>query len=800
MGCTSSKKSLTGDRDKIKKQGTLSSDEDKWRVEPQRALDQYVKDSGTFGREGSDFDYWQEDTFVELRALLDEPLGRSHFLAHCEHLHSNMVPLVRLWLLLHQYYLISTNDEERYQAAKSIYKHYLHVSPCVKEEALAYLEECQKANNCDEDECKTSEEYNRRCVPQVCRKFPDNVIKVIIDLRPTVESALVAAHDKYRKTPFIKDRAESIGSLCDIPMTALENAVENFEVDTAELTAAEDGKLAASDGDMAAVEMKVNENVNKEEEEIRIIKDDMRESKDDRAVPPLGLFLVLKHEVFKTMRPLFDDFKQSEDYQVYRSVKKKEYNHVEHGDFKYINTLGAGGFGHVVHVIKKSTNRHYAMKVQAKDTLLSTWGGKMQHVELERDVLVAHRSFPFIVSLRYAFQSETYAFLCLDLAEQGSIRNLLDSTATYQLEVPQVRLYVAEIVLALECLHEHEIIYRDLKPENVLLFNDGHVMLADMGLAGFYYQDKYNDEDDMMASFERVDAEEINVELEGDDDLDEDEDEGNTSRTNNKSEQGPPKPLARKMQSHDTDCGTPLYRPPEMVQKKKYGPAVDFFMLGVFTYECLVGRLPFEPGQILGKNGEPNEYAEITTDADELRILHKKCVIPKHLRKETQDLLKGLLDKDQHSRLGAGLAEEGRDIEALKSHPFFVPLGGPLAKELDWGKVLRKEYKPLVISPPKDLETKAHFSNFSALVHTWKKEAKMEAKKEAKRKNEKPNYDNQFIQEGKKVDPEMEKYFDNWDYIDSESILLEKEACRTTLPSKTTSKRKSIAKNLGIVK
>jgi len=54
---------------------------------------------------------------------------------------------------------------------------------------------------------------------------------------------------------------------------------------------------------------------------------------------------------------------------------------------------------------------------------------------------------------------------------------------------------VAEIVLALECLHDHEIIYRDLKPENVLLTNDGHVMLADMGLAGFYYQDKYNEED-----------------------------------------------------------------------------------------------------------------------------------------------------------------------------------------------------------------------------------------------------------------------------------------------------------------
>jgi len=134
------------------------------------------------------------------------------------------------------------------------------------------------------------------------------------------------------------------------------------------------------------------------------------------------------------------------------------------------------------------------MKIQAKDRLLDTWGDALCNLEIERDVLVAHNSFPFIVSLRYAFQDDKYAFLALDLIRGGSLRQLIETSPGFRLEKQQVRLYVAEIVLALECLHEHEIIYRDLKPANVLLTATGHIRLADMGLAGFFYQSKYYDE------------------------------------------------------------------------------------------------------------------------------------------------------------------------------------------------------------------------------------------------------------------------------------------------------------------
>eukprot|EP00516_Mucochytrium_quahogii_P005650 CAMPEP_0203759820 /NCGR_PEP_ID=MMETSP0098-20131031/13058_1 /ASSEMBLY_ACC=CAM_ASM_000208 /TAXON_ID=96639 /ORGANISM=" , Strain NY0313808BC1" /LENGTH=884 /DNA_ID=CAMNT_0050653055 /DNA_START=329 /DNA_END=2980 /DNA_ORIENTATION=- len=846
MGCTKSKpetsaKGPTGAPSEVVGDGDVTNLENgkNWRLEPQRALNKFVKNASNdevafFSGDNSMFDYFQDDDFVELRTMLDEPLGRSHFIAHVDHYSRHKhCDLVRLWLLLHQYHNLENNDDERYDSAKNIYKLYFQVPLEQKTEAELF-----KAKSClvspekgsKEEIEKAQSEYNRMLVPDRSQEFPMRVVDVIVRLRPTVERALQEAVNVGRTRP--RKRSLSIGCFVDIPN--VENALEPLSqiVDegeestgtgtTHDADTGDDGSGDSQERLASTTEAKKSETETDDQqtsprgssmearEPLTYIRPRNSTSDDQRArarsgsrvqmdlrCPPLYLFIDLQNEVFKEMKPLYQHFKEdSDDYIAYKKSKKDMYNHVEPDDFDYVNILGKGGFGHVVYVKKKSTGRQYAMKVQAKDTLLHTWGGKMQHVEIERDVLVAHRSFPFIVSLRYAFQDDKYAFLCLDLAEQGSLRQAIAEAPGFQLEQPQVRLYVAEIVLALECLHAHEIIYRDLKPENVLLCNDGHILLADMGLAAFYYQDKYTDENDRLdrsdsqklldsitkqelenAEFLRRDSSANALSATGNPDEDKNEEEVDANEVDLDEEEGelsrdPPK-RGRTMQSHDTDCGTPLYRPPEMIRQEHYGEGVDWFMLGVFTYECLVGHLPFEP-----KQDNPNQSTfEINSDEQELRVLRKKLIIPPHLDKATVQLLTGLLDLNQHTRLGVGPVEVGRDLDSLKDHDFFIPLAGPLATECDWEKVMNKEYKPVVVPEHKTMdEGKKKYPNFEALVRDWKKNAKKEVKEYAKKKKEKCDYNVPVLQEGKAIDKSLEHYFDNWDYIDPESINLEKKA------------------------
>jgi len=477
--------------------------------------------------------------------------------------------------------------------------------------------------------------------------------------------------------------------------------------------------------------------------------------------PRADIFIPLQSIVFRDLVAVMHSFKKTASYTEFCKLKKLSYNKILPDDFKYMEVLGKGGFGKVVHVMKRSTGQHYAMKIQAKDRLLETWGDALYNLEIERDVLVAHNSFAFIVSLRYAFQDKKYAFLALDLIQGGSLRQLIESAAGYQLEKAQVRLYVAEIVLALECLHEHEIIYRDLKPENVLLTANGHIRLADMGLAGFFYQSKYYDEDDSQRRKEI-----------------------------------PKKHLG----SHDTDCGTPLYRPPEMIRNEKYGPSVDWFQLGVFTFECLYGRLPFEIKRLEEGPYEP-------TRQDELDALKNKLKLPPYEDDRTASFIKGLLELDPKKRLGNdefitipqvacvqkvlmkknnGMNSPGKTLGneqscvveptsavgkclSLHNHPFFWALEGATADHVDWEKVAQQQYVPVMIPKVKPLQTKAEYRNFAHLKRYFKKKAR-----KSKERKESRGLDTR--KEGKEVDDKLQHYFDNWDFVHIHEIKLEKVA------------------------
>jgi serine/threonine protein kinase len=156
---------------------------------------------------------------------------------------------------------------------------------------------------------------------------------------------------------------------------------------------------------------------------------------------------------------------------------KKKYNKVRPNDFEYFEALGQGGFGVVFKVRKVSTGMMYALKIVPKGHLLRSAD---TIVDLEVKILAAVRH-PFIISMDYSFQSPQFAFIAMELAEGGTLWSVLKMLQANALSESQVRFYVAEIVEALHYLHGIGLIYRDLKPDNVLISSSGHVKLADLG-------------------------------------------------------------------------------------------------------------------------------------------------------------------------------------------------------------------------------------------------------------------------------------------------------------------------------
>jgi len=149
--------------------------------------------------------------------------------------------------------------------------------------------------------------------------------------------------------------------------------------------------------------------------------------------------------------------------------------------FSLLRVLGKGSFGKVVLVRKKygeTTNGLFAMKVLRKSHLVKR--KQIERTKTERRVLsvVDH---PFIMSLHYAFQSSEKLYLVLDYCPGGELFFHLSRYRRFPERV--ARFYAAELLLALGHLHSKHIIYRDLKPENVLLDAEGHVKLGDFGLA-----------------------------------------------------------------------------------------------------------------------------------------------------------------------------------------------------------------------------------------------------------------------------------------------------------------------------
>jgi len=200
-------------------------------------------------------------------------------------------------------------------------------------------------------------------------------------------------------------------------------------------------------------------------------------------------------------------------------------------DFEQLRVLGKGAFGKVLHVRKIDTGKEYAMKVLKKAHLLQTQ--TIESTLLERNILAAFRN-PFVMSLRFAFQTRDKLYLVMDLYDGGELLGHLERKKKFTED--EARIIIAEIVVAIGHLHSLNFIYRDLKPENILMDQDGHIVLTDFGLA------------------KQLD---------------------------------PCNPEAHSF------VGTPHYIAPELLLQQPHGPPVDWWSLGVVLYELVVGIPPW---------------------------------------------------------------------------------------------------------------------------------------------------------------------------------------------------------------
>ncbi|WBW73143.1 serine/threonine protein kinase S6K family Sck1 [Schizosaccharomyces osmophilus] len=204
-------------------------------------------------------------------------------------------------------------------------------------------------------------------------------------------------------------------------------------------------------------------------------------------------------------------------------------------DFTILRLIGKGTFGHVYLVQKNDTGRIYAMKKISKKLIVRK--REVTHTIGERNILVRTSldESPFIVGLKFSFQTDSDLFLITDYMSGGELFWHLQHEGRFRED--RAKFYIAELVLALEHLHKHDIIYRDLKPENILLDISGHIALCDFGL----------------------------------------------SKANLSSED-----------TTNTFCGTTEYLAPEvLLDDKGYTKQVDFWSLGVLVFEMCCGWSPF---------------------------------------------------------------------------------------------------------------------------------------------------------------------------------------------------------------
>jgi serine/threonine protein kinase len=266
--------------------------------------------------------------------------------------------------------------------------------------------------------------------------------------------------------------------------------------------------------------------------------------------------------------------------------------------FTVNKVIGRGGYGKVCLVTYQPTGEVYAMKSLSKAKLAEH--NLVDRTLAERDVLI-NVNHPFLVSAKFSFTTESKVVMVMDYVPGGEIFQRLRVERRFAED--RVKLYTAELILAIEYLHALGVVHRDLKPENILIDREGHLKITDYGLVKLHMT--------------------------------------NDSKTR-------------------TFCGTPDYMAPEIIVNEGYGLMVDWWSIGILTFEMLYGGPPFQD--------------QNTAKLYQL-ILNSEIRFPT-LYPVANQFIAALCKKKPEERLGF------RSIDDIKSHAWFAGTDWTAIKEL----------------------------------------------------------------------------------------------------------------------
>ncbi|PPR96816.1 hypothetical protein GOBAR_AA23840 [Gossypium barbadense] len=274
------------------------------------------------------------------------------------------------------------------------------------------------------------------------------------------------------------------------------------------------------------------------------------------------------------------DVSEEDQTNLLKYLEKKETEYMRRqrhkmgvDDFELLTMIGKGAFGEVRVCREQTTGQVYAMKKLKKSEMLRR--GQVEHVKAERNLL-AEVDSNCIVKLYCSFQDEDYLYLIMEYLPGGDMMTLLMRKDI--LTEDEARFYVAETVLAIESIHKHNYIHRDIKPDNLLLDRHGHLRLSDFGLCKPLDCSTIQENDFIVGGNSNESGE---------------SDERPAALKRTQQEQLEHWQKNRRTLAYST-VGTPDYIAPEVLLKKGYAMECDWlWSLGAIMFEMLIGYPPF---------------------------------------------------------------------------------------------------------------------------------------------------------------------------------------------------------------